>query len=130
MAQWLELLIRMKMLKATVRGAGLTGSVIPLPAVGITTGVLAALVSTGGKLTYSKACVGTSLELHWRAKQEQFMAGRFGGASGGSVGPASRIIWELFTRRGWFGWFGNYDVAKLVQEPAGWHAINDKLLLI
>lgn len=130
-AQWLELVIKMKSVKATARTAGLVGAAVPIPVVGITTGVLASIAATGAKLTYTKACLATSLELHWRARQEQFMSGTaLGLGTGGSVGPASRIVWELFTRRGMTRILGKYDIDRLVNEPAGWYAINDKLMLI
>ena len=59
------------------------------------------------------------------------MSGKVLGAdTGGSVGPASRIVWELFTKRGITRILGAYDIAAIVNEPAGWMAINDKLLLI
>jgi hypothetical protein len=52
----------------------------------------------------------------------------FGGA--GKVGPASKIMYELFARRGLTRIFGKYDVDRLIQEPTGWMAVSDKLLLI
>jgi len=70
-------------------------------------------------------------EIHWRASQEQFLSGTvLGKGTGGAVGPASRIVWELFVKRGMTRILGKYDVDALVSEPAGWHAISDKLLLI
>jgi hypothetical protein len=130
LAQWLDILIKMKSLKLTVRGTSLVGSAVPVPAVGITTGVIAAAVATGTKLTLSKACVATAVELHWRTWQEQFMSGVFGGGRGKSVGPASAMVYELFAKRGITRVLGKYDIDQLVKEPAGWHAICDKLLLI
>lgn len=130
-ANWLELVVKMKSIKLTARTTSLVGVCIPIPAAGITTGLIAAAVAAGGKLTLSKACVATSIELHWRAKQEQFMSGKVLKAdTGGAVGPASRIVWELFTKRGITRILGKYDIAAIVDEPAGWMAINDKLLLI
>lgn len=128
-AEWLDLVIRMKALKMTSRGSSLIGSAVPIPAVGITTGVIAAAVATGAKLTLTKACTAAALELHWRAKQEQVISGMLG-ATGGTIGPASRIVWELFTKRGMTRVLGKHDTAKLMNEPAGWMAIQDKLLLI
>jgi hypothetical protein len=130
-AEWLELVVKMKSLKLTARTASLVGAAVPIPAAGITTGLIAAAVAMGAKLTLSKACVATSLELHWRAKQEQFMSGTvLGKGTGGAVGPASRIVWELFKKRGVTRILGQYEVAGIISEPAGWMAINDKLLLI
>lgn len=130
-AEWLEIVVKVKTVKLTVRTTSLVGACIPIPAAGITTGLIAAAVAAGGKITLSKACAATAIELHWRAKQEQFMSGKvLGAATGGSVGPASRIVWELFTKRGITRILGAYDIAAIVNEPAGWMAINDKLLLI
>ena len=50
--------------------------------------------------------------------------------AGGGVGPASRIYWEIFTRRGLTRLLGQYDIAQLVKEPCGWEALTDKLLLM
>ncbi len=49
---------------------------------------------------------------------------------GPGAGPASKIFWEIFTKRGATRLFGAYDVAALVKEPAGWMALGDKLMLI
>lgn len=130
LAQWLDVLVKMKMIKLTARGASLIGSAVPIPAAGITTGVLAAAISAGAKLTMSKACVATAVELHWRVKQEQFLSGALGGGKGKAVGPASAMVYELFTKRGMTRILGKHDVDRIVSEPAGWNAINDKLLLI
>lgn len=127
---WLNVLLKMKSLKLTVRGTSLIGSAVPVPAVGITTGVIAAAVSTGTQLTMSKVCVATALELHWRTFQEQAISGGLGGARGKSAGPASRMVYELFTKRGVTRLLGKHDVDQIMHEPGGWHAISDKLLLI
>ncbi|VUD41420.1 hypothetical protein TDB9533_00484 [Thalassocella blandensis] len=130
-SQWLDVVIKMKLLKATARGSSLVGASVPIPAAGITTGIISTAISTGAKLTLTKACTATALELHWRAKQEQFMSGSvLGKGTGGSVGPASRIVAELFTKRGMTRLLGKYDTMAIINEPAGWMAINDKLLLI
>ncbi len=129
--QWMTVLIKMKALKLTTRTASLVGSAVPIPAVGITTGLIAAAVATGTKLTMSKACLATALELHWRTRQEQFMSGVvLGKGTGGSVGPASQMVYELFTKRGITRILGKHDVDAIVHEPAGWNAIFDKLMLI
>jgi hypothetical protein len=49
---------------------------------------------------------------------------------GPEAGPASSVIWEIFTKRGATRLLGKYDVAALIREPAGWMALADKLLLI
>lgn len=50
--------------------------------------------------------------------------------TGPDAGPASAIVWEIFTKRGATRVLGAYDVAALVREPAGWMALGDKLMLI
>lgn len=130
-AEWLNIVTKLKVIKLTARGSSLAGAAIPIPAVGMATGIFSAALATGAKLTLTKACTATSLELHWRAKQEQFMSGSvLGKGTGGGVGPASQILWELFTKRGITRILGKHDIASIVKEPAGWMAINDKLLLI
>jgi len=46
------------------------------------------------------------------------------------AGPASKIIWEIFTKRGATWLLGPYDIPALISEPAGWMALGDKLTLI
>lgn len=53
-----------------------------------------------------------------------------GKPGGAGAGPASGIVWEIFTKRGATRAFGHYDIQALVKEPAGWMALADKLLLI
>jgi hypothetical protein len=124
-ANWLGVIMKMKAMKLGVRGAGLVGSCVPVPAVGAVTGVLAAAGKLGAKLSMTKVCLATSADLHWRAYQEMTLTRTFGG-----TGPALRIIRELFTRRGATRVFGKYDVDQIIREPNGWIAINDKLMLI
>lgn len=50
--------------------------------------------------------------------------------TGPEAGPASSVIWEIFTKRGATRLLGKYDVSALIEEPAGWMALADKLLLI
>ena len=126
---WVDLLVRMKALKIGVRGAQLAGAAIPVGAVGIAAGLAAAAVKLGVTLTHTKACAITSANIHWRAYQEQAISvGRFG--SGGKIGPASNMMYEIFCRRGATRIFGKYDVDRIIKEPTGWMCLNDKLLLI
>lgn len=125
---WIAVLIKMKAMKAGIRGTQLAGSAIPVPAVGAVAGVLAAGAKLGVKFTMTKVCLMLSADLHWRAYQEQVVGGAFGGK--GKIGPASKIVYELFTRRGATRIFGKYDVDKFIKEPCGWMAISDKILLI
>lgn len=125
---WLKLVLAMKTAKAGIRTGSLIGGIVPgaaLPA-----GIATTVAKMGIKLTLSKACLTTSAAIHWRAYQEQRISGGLGLGSGGRIGPASRIFWEIFTRRGATALFGKYDIDALVREPGGWLALNDKLMLL
>lgn len=127
---WLDTVLLMKYLKAGIRGTALAGSSIPVPAAGAVAGVLAAAAKVGAKLTMTKVCLATSADLHWRAFQELTLTGHLAPKYGDGTGPAMRIIHELFYRRGATRVFGQYDVQRLIREPIGWLAINDKLMLL
>jgi hypothetical protein len=130
-ARWLDLVRRMKWLKAVVRGDQLLGSVVSsMPGGGAAVasaamGVVGAFAKLGIKMRYTNVCAMTALELHWRAFQEQTILG-----SSGGTGPALSILTELFTRRGITQIFGRHDIRGMISEPEGWRAIFDKLLLI
>ena len=129
LAGWFELLIRMKQVKVATRGTQLAGAAIPVGAVGIATGVGASIAKLGIKLNYTNVCLVTAADIHWRAYQEQAISSGLLGKSG-QVGPASKMLYEIFARRGATRIFGKYDVDKIIKEPAGWMAVSDKLLLI
>ena len=126
---WFDLLIKMKALKAGTRGTQLAGAAIPVGAVGLATGITSAALQMGIKLTMTKVCLATSADIHWRAYQERAISSGLGLGSG-KVGPATNIMYEIFTRRGATRIFGKYDVDKIIKDPAGWLALNDKLMLI
>lgn len=126
---WFDLLIKMKALKAGTRGTQLAGAAIPVGAVGIAADVASAAMTLGIKLTMTKTCLATSADIHWRAYQEQAISGGLGRGTG-KVGPASNMMYEIFARRGATRIFGKYDVDKIIKDPAGWMALNDKLMLI
>ncbi len=126
---WFDLLIKMKALKAGTRGTQLTGAAIPVGAVGLATGITSAAMQMGIKLTMTKVCLATAADIHWRAYQEQAISGGLKLGTG-KVGPATNIMYEIFTRRGATRIFGKYDVDKIIKDPAGWMALNDKLMLI
>ena len=122
-ADWCLFIQRMKALKAATRGSQLAGSIVP--AASMPTTIAAAVVKAGVKLTVTGACLAAAAEIHWRAFQEQAIGG-----GGQKIGPASRIMTEIFAKRGGTRLFGNYDVPALIREPAGWQALGDKLSLI
>jgi hypothetical protein len=126
---WIDLISRMKGMKIAVRGTSLAGSCIPVTGVGLATSLAAGAAKVGIKLTHTKVCLMTAADVHWRAYQEQVISGAIGGGAG-KVGPASNILYELFSRHGLTRVFGKYDVNKLIREPGGWRAVSDKLLLI
>lgn len=122
-ADWLDTVMHMKAMKATVRGGQLLGSVIP--GASLPVNIAAAAEKAGIKITMTNVCFCTAADIHWRAYQEQVIS-----HGGGKIGPASRIYWEIFTRRGLTRIFGQYDIAGLIREPGGWLPLADKLLLI
>lgn len=126
---WIDLIIKMKAIKAGVRGTQLVGAAVPVGALQIATGVGAAIAKLGIKLNFTNVCLVTAADLHWRAFQEQAISGGLLGKTG-KVGPASNMMYEIFARRGATRFFGKYDVDKIIKEPAGWMAVSDKLLLI
>ena len=128
---WIELVTKLKMLKAGIRGTGIVGAAVPFAgAVGVITDCLQAAAKVGVKLNYGNVASRTAMELHWRAHQEQVFSGKFTGTGSGAVGPASAILYELFTKRGATRIFGKYDVDAFIAEPPGWLAVNDKITLI
>jgi hypothetical protein len=126
-SEWLKTILIMKSIKAGVRGTNLAGASIPVPYVGLATGLVAAAVKIGVKLTMTRVCLATAADVHWRAFQEQAIGGRMNGSK---TGPASKIVYELFARRGATRILGKYDVDAFIKGPCGWMAISDKLLLI
>lgn len=127
-ADWCSLICTVKAIKAATRGGQLIGGLIPGGS--IPTTVAATVAKSGVKLTYTNVVYTTAAAIHWRAFQEQAISGGRGMGTGGAIGPGSEIFWEIFTKRGLTRLLGNYDIAGLVREPAGWEALADKLLLI
>lgn len=125
---WLKLVLAMKTAKAGLRAGSLVGGLVPgaaLPA-----GIVTTVAKLGIKITMTTACLNTAAAIHWRAYQEQQLSGGLGLGTGGKIGPASRIYWEIFTRRGFTRLFGKYDIDAMVKEPGGWLALHDKLMLL
>jgi hypothetical protein len=153
-ARWCEVILKAKTAKASLRGMQLAGAVTPVPMVGPLINLVAAAGKLGIKIGLPEMCYLAAIEIHWRAFQEQKVSAILGPrvpvvpnfsrptrqwGSGSApapgrkrpstikVGPASRIFAEIFTRRGVTAVFGSYDVAALINEPAGWMALGDKL---
>lgn len=127
---WISAIQKAKAAKIGVRSANLAGAVIPVAGLGLATDAAAAIAKLGIKLTLGKLVARTAMEVHWRAHVETQLSSRFGGKAGQPQGPASAIMYEIFTRRGVTRIFGKYDTAKIMSEPSGWLALNDKLMLI
>lgn len=128
--RWVDAILKAKSAKVAVRGTGLAAAAIPIPAVGLGVGIGTTVAKLGIKLTLGKLVARTSMEIHWRAYQEQVISGGIRGGSTGAVGPASAMFTEIFKRRGATRIFGKYDIDRLIREPGGWMALNDKLMLI
>lgn len=125
-SNWLEVIFTMKAGKTAVRGSQAVVSLIPGGC--LTASVVASLAAAGIRIGMSTVCYRTAAELHWRAFLEGKIAGFKGYSAGG--GPAERIIAELFTRRGATRIFGQYDVKAIINEPCGWVAVADKIMLL
>ena len=115
-ADWCQLILTLKTAKLAIRGGQLVGGLIPggvLPSA-----IAAAVAKTGVKLTFTNAAFMAAAGIHWRAFQEQAISG----GRGGKIGPASRIFYEIFTKRSMTRLLGNYDIMGLIKEPGGWEA--------
>ena len=122
-SDWCRTIRWMKGFKATSRGAKFAGAIVPAASMPVT--IAMAVLEAGVQLTWESLCLAASGEIHWRAFQEQAISG-----GRAKAGPATRIVEELFTKRGATIGFGSYDVAAIIREPAGWQAIGDKIALI
>ncbi len=127
---WIDAIITAKASKMAVRGAGLAGASIPVPGVGLGTNIGTAIAKLGIKLTLGKLIARTAMEVHWRSFQELTLGRSLGGKSSGACGPASAMFYEVFTKRSFTRIFGKYDTERLIREPGGWIALNDKLMLM
>jgi hypothetical protein len=138
---WLDLILRLKYIKAGIRGTQLVGAAVPLAPVGITTKILSTAGKVGVKLHYKNIVYATASHLHWRAFQEQAIGAIHNKDNKNQVknkhiGPASEILYELFARRGASGLLikarllKKYDVDKIIHEPLGWLAVADKIILM
>lgn len=123
--RWVDAMIKAKAAKLTVRGTGLAGASIPIPAVGLGVSIGTTVAKLGIKVTLGKLLTRTAMEVHWRAYQELVIA-----RSDIACGPASAMFFEIFTKRGVTRIFGKYDTTSLIREPGGWMALEDKLKLI
>ena len=123
---WIGLIVKMKLWKATLRGGQMAISLAGLCGTGAIASTLAMLATKfGSQAKLKTVCNFVAMQLHWRAYQEQVL---LRGANG--TGPATRILEELFIRRGLTSKFGDHNYLGLIKEPGGWMAIADKLLLI
>lgn len=125
-SRWLDVILQMKSAKAVTRGTQAVVSLVPGGCV--TASLICSLAAAGLRFTMASVCYRTAAELHWRAFLEGRIAGFKGLSAGG--GPAERIITELFTRRGVTRVFGQYDIKAIINEPCGWLAVADKIMLM
>lgn len=127
-SDWCQVVLAAKAAKAAIRSTNLAGAALPFAS--LPASIASAVASAGVKLTLTNLCYTTAANIHWRAFREQTISSSLNLGAGGKVGPASRLYWEIFQRRGATRLFGQYDTARLVSEPCGWRALGDKLLLI
>lgn len=123
---WIDAMMKAKAAKLGMRSVGLVGAAVPIPAVGLTVNVVKTLAGLGIKLTLGKLILRVAMEVHWRAYQEVII----GRSTDRAIGPASAMVYELFTKRSFTRILGKYDTNKIIREPGGWMAINDKLMLM
>ena len=130
--RWVDAIQTAKGLKIAVRSVDLAGAAIPIGAVGLGTGIASAVAKAGIKVTIGGLMGRVAMELHWRAFQEVTISRSrvLVAPNGKAVGPASAILYELFTKRGMTRIFGQHDTANIIKEPAGWLAVRDKLMLM
>jgi hypothetical protein len=121
-AGWLDLIIKIKLAKLGIRGGQAVAALVP--AASLPAGIASFVAKVGIKMTFTKICVVTAMEIHWRAYQEQ------SGTRGTEVGLATQIFVEMLTRRGFTRIFGDYDTKAMIQESDGWQVLNDKMMLI
>lgn len=120
---YIDMCLAAKVVKATSRGITTTMALIPyasLPAK-IATAAVNTFIVSASKMTLHKAIDRTAQSLHFHAFLEQ--------ADSGDK-PATEVMNEIFRRRGVLGLFSQYEVNKIINEPAGWMALADKLKLI
>lgn len=123
-----QVLLGMKSMKVGIRGTQLAGDIAGGVS-GAICGVAAAVTSKGFLKATDRLTTETAIELHWRAKQEQALLGGIRNMGKGS-GPASNMVKELLTRRGFRRITGQYKWKEIIDEPAGWMVIQDKINLM
>jgi hypothetical protein len=131
---WIDCLSALKMAKLGHKTLEMISASIPYLPPGAPTALqaLAELPTVAGLAESTGVAVAggaivrrVAIELHWCPYREQVLA-----RSGGAVGPASAILVELFTRRTETRLLGKYDTDAIINEPAGWMAISDKIALL
>ncbi len=153
---WCDIIMKAKAAKGGSRAVGIVAAATPVPLAGPIATIFGAAAGLGIKIGLAEACYLAALEIHWRAFGEQTIAAAAGPrtprpvnfsrpfgpgnrpgqsmpvpgkepAASLSAGPASRIVAELFKRRGMTRVLGAYDVAGLIREPAGWMVLGERL---
>ncbi len=131
---WVDCLLALKMAKLGHKTLSVVSAAIPYVPPGASTALqllseLPTAMGVTGALGVSAATGSVvrrvAIELHWRAYREQVLA-----RSHGAVGPASAILVELFTKRTESRILGKHDIGTIIEEPAGWMAISDKIALL
>jgi hypothetical protein len=114
---YIDLCLKAKSMKAVSRGVEMATACIP-------GGEIAASIGLSAANACLKLCKVVTLHkaIDRMAQQVHFQA-RCGGQS------AKELMQEIFTRRGVMV-LCQYDVPALIEEPAGWMALSDKLQLI
>lgn len=125
LSEWCNTVIKMKKYKLGGRALKLGGSVIPAGGqLGTALGGAASTafglsIGTGSKWHHGKDCYAAAAGLHAAAFRERGLPS--------SDKHATRIVQELFKRRGLTRIYGSYNVDQIIKERAGWLAIGDKI---
>ena len=125
--RWCAVVFGMKLLKFAGRSAQAGSS----GANAIAGAIVDASVTATNRLALTameKHTSNTAQALHWRAYQEQFFLANKAFADGS--GPATDIVKEILRRRAHCVFGGQYDWRRIIQEPAGWLVIHDKISLL
>lgn len=89
-----------QIVQSSLRAIELTGALIPIGALGMTTSVAAGIARASAKLTYGAVVNKVVMELHWRANVETWLSGIGGGKiTTKANGPANKVMF-LFSSVG------------------------------
>ncbi len=135
--EWLSIVFMAKKVKASARTTDLVGSAVPMAGAGLASGLISGAQRAGLRLTFGALIARAAMAVHWRAfqetsfqKSEATLSGPHMTGGGAPIGPACAIMIEIFRQRTMSRFIHRHQVGRLIQEPGGWMALNDKLVLL